>query len=62
MAEKLTLTIEESAELLGISRSLAYDLARRDELPGLIRLGKRLLVSRTTLLKILNADEVKAGE
>lgn len=37
--EKLTLTIPEAARRLGISRNLAYDIARRGELPGLIRLA-----------------------
>jgi excisionase family DNA binding protein len=37
------LSVEEAAELLGISRGLAYELVRRDELPAL-RLGRRLVV------------------
>ena len=45
-----TLSIEEAAQLLGIGRTLAYDLARRGELPGVVRLGqKRLRVSRLAL-------------
>jgi len=30
---KLTVTVEEAASLLGISRTLAYELVARDELP-----------------------------
>ena len=44
-----TLTISEAATLLGISRELAYDLARIGELPGCLRLGKRYLVGRKVL-------------
>lgn len=45
-----TLSVEEAAQLLGIGRSLAYDLARSGELPGVVRLGqKRLRVSRAAL-------------
>jgi excisionase family DNA binding protein len=47
---KLTISVEEAARLLGISRGLAYDLARRGELPGAVRLGeKRIVVSRAAL-------------
>jgi excisionase family DNA binding protein len=40
---RLTLTVEEAAARLGISRSLAYELARRGELP-VVRLGRRIVV------------------
>jgi excisionase family DNA binding protein len=39
-----TLTISETAKLLGISKELAYDLAQIGELPGCLRLEKRYLV------------------
>ena len=38
---RLTMTVEEAAAILGISRGGAYELARRNELPGAIRLGGR---------------------
>ena len=47
--ESLTLSVDEAALQLGIGRSLAYDLARRGELPGVLRLGRRLVVSRAML-------------
>jgi len=31
--ERLTLTVEEAGELLGISRALAYEMARTGRLP-----------------------------
>lgn len=40
-----TLTVEAAAEQLGISRGLAYELARRGEIP-VLRLGRRLVVPR----------------
>ena len=50
MLERLTVSVEDAARLLGISRGLAYDLARRGELPGACRLGsKRFVVSRQAL-------------
>jgi excisionase family DNA binding protein len=52
--ERLTLTIKEAAAMLGISRNLAYELARRGELPGVIKLGeKRIVVSRAQLENLL---------
>ncbi len=46
--DRLTLSIEEAAALLGISRALAYDLVRRGELPQL-RPGRRIVVPRKAL-------------
>ena len=54
--ERLTLTIPEAAELLGLGRSLTYDLANRGELP-VIRFGKRIMVSKPALMKMLNQCE-----
>jgi excisionase family DNA binding protein len=53
MSKRLTLTVPEAAELLGVSRGVAYEAARTGELPGVIRLGRRLLVSRAHLLALL---------
>ena len=41
--EKLTLSVDELAKQLGISRPLAYELTRRDGFPA-IRLGERRIV------------------
>jgi len=54
MSDKLVYTVSEAAQKLGISRGLAYDLARRGELPGAIKLGqKRIIVSRVQLDRML---------
>ena len=42
-------SVPEAAELLGISKDLAYDLARRGELPGAFQLGRRWRVSLVRL-------------
>lgn len=49
----LTMTIEETARALGISRGLAYDLARQNKLPGVLRLGRRMVVSRKAFERFL---------
>jgi excisionase family DNA binding protein len=52
--ERLTLTVTEAAELLGISRAFAYELVARHELPA-IKLGRRLVIPRRAI------DDLLAG-
>ncbi len=47
--EKKTYSIEETAKVLGIGRQTAYDLARKQELPGVRKLGGRYIVSKMEL-------------
>lgn len=51
-----TLTVEEAAQRLGIGRTLAYELARWGELPGVLRLGRVYRVSLPALEKALAMD------
>jgi excisionase family DNA binding protein len=46
---RFTYSIQEVADLLGIGRSLAYELAQEGTLPGVKRLGRRYVVSRAAL-------------
>lgn len=46
--ETQTLTIPQVAEVLGISRGLAYQLARDEQIP-VLRLGNRMVVPRIRL-------------
>jgi len=50
--QSLTVTVEQAAEMLGISRGLAYQAAREGAIPA-IRLGRRLLVPRAKLLQFV---------
>ena len=52
LAGKATITIEQTAQLLG--RTAAYDAARRGEFPTR-RLGRRLVVPVPALLEWLGA-------
>lgn len=52
MDGSLVMTVEEAAEMLGISRGLAYELVRRGDLPAL-RLGRRLVVPRRRLIAMI---------
>ncbi len=47
-----TLTVDETASALGISRNAAYEGVRRGEIPS-IKVGRRLLVPRAALERML---------
>jgi excisionase family DNA binding protein len=57
--ERMTLSIEEAAAILGISRALAYELVRRGDLPQL-RLGRRIVVPRKALMEFIDAGAPSA--
>lgn len=62
-ADRCTLTVEEAAARLGISRTLAYELARAGRLPvPVLRLGRRVVVSRMALDRVLAAEVINHGE
>jgi excisionase family DNA binding protein len=50
--ERETMTVPEAGRLLGISRGLAYQAARRGELPT-IRIGRRYLILKAPLHAML---------
>lgn len=54
--ERLTLTVNECAKLLGIGRQLAYDRVKTGEIP-VIKVGRRLLVPRKALEKLLEQGQ-----
>lgn len=53
--ERLTLTVEEAAPMLGISRAFAYEAVNRGEIPS-IRIGRRVLVPRAALDRLLSPE------
>ena len=50
--ERPTMSIPEAAKVLGIGLNGAYEAAKRGEIPT-IRVGKRILVLREPLKKLL---------
>lgn len=54
--ERLALRMNEAAEVLGISRSKAYELARRGEIP-VVRIGHSVRVPVNGLRRWLEAQE-----
>lgn len=53
MHDRLTMTVKEAGALLGVSRSLAYELVRRGDLPSL-RLGRRIVVPKRAVEDLLD--------
>ena len=55
---KLTISVTEAGELLGVSRNLAYQAARSGEIPT-VRIGHRLLVPLAAFERLLASGDVK---
>ena len=49
-------TVKEAAIILGISLPFAYNLVRKGELPGGLKLGGRFIVSKRVLHKYVNGE------
>ena len=59
-AEKLVLTVQQAAEVLGISRPTAYLAIQAGEIPH-IRIGRRILIPRAALERKLAEAGSKNG-
>ncbi len=56
MTKKLTGTVDEAAEALGVSRNSAYEGVKKGEIPS-IRIGNRILVLWGPFMRMLGAEE-----
>jgi excisionase family DNA binding protein len=56
-----TVGVAEAAEQLGVSRRSAYKAAHSGELPC-IKIGKRLLVPRRALERLLDGQAARAAQ
>ena len=50
-----TYTVTETAEILGISRSSAYEAVRRGDIPS-IAVGHRIVIARSVLDRLIDGD------
>ena len=50
--KKLTVTVPEAARMLGISRGLAYEMAREGTIPTL-RFGRRMVIPLVAIERML---------
>jgi len=56
--EVTLLTVDEAAELLRTTRKAIYAMVKRGRLPGAVRLGRRVLLSRARLLEFIKENSV----
>ena len=53
---KMTLTVREAAEMIGISKPKMYELIREGEIPS-IHIGKKIVIARQALLDWLTEGD-----
>jgi excisionase family DNA binding protein len=59
--ERLTLTLPEVAEALGLGRNTVYTAAKRGDLPlPIVKIGKRLVVPRQAVDELLASQPAGA--
>ncbi len=55
--QRLTYSVDEVAEVLGISRSKTYELVARGEIPALQLSGRRKLIARKTVEQLVSISD-----
>ena len=60
-SDRQTLTVEEAAAVLGIGRNSAYQAVASGQLP-VIRIGRRLLVPRAALERLLIGVQLPSSD
>ena len=58
--EKLTLSVDETSRLLNVSRHTVYEAVRRGEVPS-VKLGRRILIPRAALQRLLEGTNTGAA-
>jgi excisionase family DNA binding protein len=54
---RLTYSVEEVADVLGLSRSKTYELVAQGEIPVVPLAGRRKLIARATVERLLAGEE-----
>ena len=60
MSERLTYTVEEAAEAIGVSRGQAYELVRRGDLRT-VHVGRRIVIPRDAVRDFLGLGQEQAA-
>lgn len=58
---KKTYSIPEGAQILGIGKTRAYEMARSGELPGILKVGDRYLFSKKVLDAFVDGELQETG-
>lgn len=59
--DRLVFTVEEAAQLLGISRSFAYEAVQRGEIPSM-RIGRRIIAPKLALHRFVESHTPHATQ
>ena len=59
MSEKMLLSVNEACDALGLSRSVVYELLRKEELASLC-IGRRTLIPRDALISFIDRQRSEA--
>lgn len=54
---RATVSVEEAARILGISRGLAYEMVHQGKMP-VLRFGRRMVVPKKAIEKLLVESEI----
>lgn len=57
--DSLTLSLSQASRLLGVSPNNALNLAKRGEMPGLIKIGRLYRVSKTGLMAFIDGEPLE---
>jgi excisionase family DNA binding protein len=57
LRNRTTLSVDETASVLGIGRATAYEMVRRGDLPVLKGMGRRFRISAPALLAIIEGRQ-----
>ena len=58
----ILLTVEEAASVLRTTRKAVYAMAERGQLPGLTRIGRRVLIRTRDLLDFLDHNRTPSPQ
>lgn len=58
----MLLTVDEAASLLRTTRKAIYAMVERKQLPGVVRLGRRVLIRSEVLLNSLSQSRASSKE
>ena len=61
MAEKLALTVQKTASVLGVSPPLVYELINRSDFPS-FKVGKRRLIGKAALAEWIDKQARSGAE
>ncbi len=62
LAANPTCSVEQAAALIGVGRGTAYEAIRVGQFPGVLRVGRRIRISSSSLLRYLDGRDEGGGD